>query len=233
MGTSKTTFEDALVSAAQERPNEVVDVLSAMHVYMTDKSGELKTSKTLVKELKRLFLVLPKSKQEEYAQILFLSEADRWLSWIKEPANKELDIRNSDVKLLTSVLPIMQAVRALEERSVWERERMTKLTQNLSGMPHGGTPSGFDEALTALDELQAEHQARIMEYKEALLRAETIIRSIPHADMQSFVLMLYVEKLPPKRIKSELNMSRWQFADAKTSIEQAESMASVMWKTPS
>ena len=43
METNKVTFEDALVSAAQENPNEVVDVLSSMHVYMTDKSGEKKT----------------------------------------------------------------------------------------------------------------------------------------------------------------------------------------------
>lgn len=231
METNKVTFEDALVSAAQENPNEVVDVLSSMHVYMTDKSGEQKTPKSLVRELKRLFLILPQPKQEQYAKILFLSQAERWLQWIGEPANKVPDIRNRDIALLTSVLPIMQAIRALEERGMWERERMTKLTQNLSGMPHGGKPSGFDEALTALDELHAEHRTRIVEYTEKLLRAEAVIRSIPHADMQAFVLMVYVEKMTPKRICSELNMQRWKFFEARSVIEQAENMASVMWKT--
>lgn len=231
METNKVTFEDALVSAAQENPNEVVDVLSSMHVYMTDKSGEQKTPKSLVRELKRLFLVLPQPKQEQYAKVLFSSQAERWLQWLNEPAKKAPDIRNRDIALLTSVLPIMQVIRALEERGIWERERMTKLTQNLSGMPHGGKPTGFDEALTALDELHAEHQARIVEYTEKLLRAEAVIRSIPHADMQVFVLMLYVENLSPKKIRNELNLSLRQFSEARAAIEQADDMKGVVWKT--
>lgn len=145
----------------------------------------------------------------------------------KEP--KPRVIKNRDILLLDRVLCVMQDVCSLEKRKEWQRDRMYKITQTVSGMPGGGQPSGFEAAYDALDELNAEHLEKIRAYRRELKEAERIINSIPSRTMRTFVVMLYVDHLPDIAVRRDLNMTEYGFNRARDSIEQAESMEAVKW----
>lgn len=146
----------------------------------------------------------------------------------KEP--KPRIIKNHDIPVLDRVLYVMQAVCSLEKRKEWQRDRMYKITQTVSGMPGGGSqPTGFDAAYAALDGLNAEHQEMIHAYTRELKAAERIINSIPSMTMRTFVVMLYVDHLPDITVRRELNMTEYGFNRARDAIENAENMGAVKW----
>ena len=140
-------------------------------------------------------------------------------------------IRNRDITILQRVIYVMQEIRALEARRLWQKDRMQNITQHLSGMPRGGSgPTGLDAAFAALDELEEEHKERVKEYARELKAAERIINEIPNRNMRIFVTMMYVENIPPGKVRSELNMTERGFRTARHVVEQAEDMASVRWR---
>lgn len=141
-------------------------------------------------------------------------------------------IRNRDIPLLSRVLFTMQDVRILEERSDWLSDRMFSITQNLSGMPSakGGTHGGFDAAIAAIDGLNEEHREQVLSYVRELKTAEKILNSIPSRTMRTFVTMLYVENMSAVAVQRELNMTRRGFENARDAVEQAQDMASVVWR---
>lgn len=140
-------------------------------------------------------------------------------------------IKNRDIPLLQRVIYVMQEVRALETRRLWLKDRMTNITQHLSGMPRsGGVPTGIDAAFAAVSELEEEHKERVKEFTRELKAAERIINCIPNRNMRTFVVMMYVENIPPNKVRSELNMTERGFRSARFAVEQAEDMASVKWR---
>lgn len=140
-------------------------------------------------------------------------------------------IKNRDIPLLSRVLYVMQDVCRLETRHEWQRERMYNITQKITGMPGGkGQPSGFDAAFAALDELCDEQRGRISAYMQELKTAERIINSIESRTMRTFVVMMYVDCLPPDKVRKELCMTEWGFRRARDSVEQAPDMQSVVWR---
>lgn len=149
----------------------------------------------------------------------------------EQAAQKPRIIKNRDIPLLARVLYVMQDVCSLEKRREWQRERLFSITQNLTGMPNGkGMPSGFDAAFAAIDGINEEHQEQIAAYTRELKAAEKIINSIPSRTMRTFVIMLYVENMPAATVQRELNMTRRGFENARNAIEQAQDMASVVWR---
>lgn len=140
-------------------------------------------------------------------------------------------VRNRDIPLLANVLCVMQEVNATEQRRDWQRERMFKITQYLSGMPGGGGgPRGLDEAFARLAELDEEHEQSCKDYVRQLRMAQHVLDGISSQSMKAFVLMRYVMNMPDVEIRQELNMTRRGFERARRCIEEAESMEAAKWK---
>lgn len=144
--------------------------------------------------------------------------------------NRPSEIQNKDIPLLSDVLSIMQEITRLEQLESWERDRMVHITQNLTGMPGGGTPRGLDDAVAALDEITREHKEQCRAYARQLRRAQRILNGIESQSMRTFVLLRYVMHISDAEIRRELNMSRRGLERARSCVESAPSMADVKWK---
>lgn len=140
-------------------------------------------------------------------------------------------IHNRDIPVLAEVLSVMQTVSQIEQRRGWQRDRMTHITQALSGMPGGGgSPKGLDYAIAALDELDREQQEECLNYVRQLKKAQKILNEIESQTMRAFVVMKYVMGCSDTEIKKELNLNRRGFERARRSVENARSMGAVKWK---
>lgn len=140
-------------------------------------------------------------------------------------------IRNRDIPLLAKVLCIMQEIRMVEERRAWQRERLTNITPQLTGMPGGGgLPKGMEEAFAVLSELEEDQAKQCREYAEALKKAQKILNGIESENMRTFVEMKYVFDTPDTEIRRELNMTRRGFEQARKCVEEAPDMHHVRWQ---
>lgn len=140
-------------------------------------------------------------------------------------------IRNRDIPILADVLCIMQEVNMLENRIEWQREKMTSMSQHLTGMPGGGSlPKGLEEVFAMLSEIEESQKKKVREYVGKLRKAEMILDGIRSESMLAFVKMKYVFQIPDVEIRRELNMSRWGFEQAKERVEMARDMAHVSWR---
>ncbi len=148
-----------------------------------------------------------------------------------EKEQRPIKVRNKDIPLLSEILYIMQDVCMVEQRRDWQHDRMTNITQHLTGMPGGGgLPKGYDDALAILSEIDEEHGRQCKEYARELRRAEKIMNGIESRTMRTFVLMKYVWNVPDEKIRQELNMTRRGFDRARRAIEDAQNMAAVKWQ---
>jgi hypothetical protein len=148
-----------------------------------------------------------------------------------ENENRTRVVKNKDIPLLARVLGIMQDVVSIENRIEWQRERMYSITSHMNGMPSGkGVPTGLDAALAVIDGLEGTYQEKVRSYMRELRNAEKILNAIPSESMRTFVTMVYVDDLPQEFVKKELNLSRRSFERARAAIENAESMAQVVWR---
>lgn len=148
-----------------------------------------------------------------------------------EKEQRPVEVRNRDIPLLSEILYIMQMVRQIEERRDWQRDRMTNITQHLTGMPRGGgLPKGLDSAFALLSELDEEQETQCKEYTRQLRKAQKILNSIESQTMRTFVMMKYVMDVPDVKIRQELNMTWRGFDRARRAVEDAQSMAAVKWQ---
>ena len=139
-------------------------------------------------------------------------------------------VSNRDIPTLTEVLSIMQAVGEIEQRRGWQRDRMSHITQTISGMPVGGSPKGLDAALAALDELDREQREECLLYVRQLRKAQAILNGIENLNMRTFVVMRYVMGCSDAEVRRELNLGRRGFERARRCVENARSMAAVKWQ---
>lgn len=139
-------------------------------------------------------------------------------------------VRNQDIPLLSEILYIMQDIAQLEKRRDWQRDRMVNITQHLSAAPSGWGHKGFDEAFSALSEIDEEHETRCREYTRQLKKAQKILNSIESRTLRTFVLMKYVMDVPDIKIRQELNMTWRGFERARKAVESAPCMAAVKWQ---
>lgn len=140
-------------------------------------------------------------------------------------------VYNRDIPLLADVLSVMQAVRQIERRRDWQRDRMMHITQSVTGMPSGsGGARGLDYAFSALDELDREQQEECRNYVRQLRRAQKILNEIESQKMRTFVVMKYVMGCSDTEIRNELNITRRGFDRARRSVENARDMAAVKWQ---
>ena len=146
-------------------------------------------------------------------------------------AKKPAVIRNRDIPLLADILPTMQLVNQTERRLDWQHDRMLSINQHINGMPGGGRlPKGLEAAFAMLEEVGAAHEERVKDYIRELREAERILNGIESRTMRTFVTMKYVMDVPDAEIRRELNMTEWGFNRARRAIEDAENMASVVWR---
>lgn len=140
-------------------------------------------------------------------------------------------VRNRDIPLLAEVLCTMQEVEMLEQQKDWQRERLTSMSQRITGMPSGGgLPQGLDEKLAELFEVEEIHLKRFAEYGAEIKRAEEILNGIQSRSMRVFVIMKYVFDIPDTDIRDRLNMTRRGFEKARRAVEEAPDMAHVKWQ---
>lgn len=146
-------------------------------------------------------------------------------------AQEPRTIKNRDIPLLSRVYGVMQDVCRLENRIAWQKDRAYNVTRRMTGMPsaHGGA-SGIDATMAALDGLTEEYGEKVRQYMRELRAAERILNGIGSDDMRTFVVMLYVDDLPQATVRRELNMTEYGFARARRAVEQADSMADVIWR---
>ena len=138
--------------------------------------------------------------------------------------------QNKDIPILRKIMWTMQQVRSLEERAMWEKDRMNNVTSHLSFTPRGGSiPSGLDRAFASLSELEEKHKNEVIRYTRELKRAEAILNGIENGEMRTFVMMMYVEQLPHTEVRERLNMSRRKFDNARKAVEEAQDMGCVSW----
>lgn len=131
---------------------------------------------------------------------------------------------------MVEVLSIMQEIRRLEERKQWVGDRLINVTQHLSWTAGGGGKHDFGDGYADLQEVEAEIDAKLSEYRQRLAKAEAVLNGIADLNMRTFVAMLYVEKFTSKRVMTELNMSRRTFENARRAIENAPDMARAQWR---
>lgn len=144
---------------------------------------------------------------------------------------KAKTVKNRDLQTLADVLPTMQLVCRAEEMTLWQRERMTNITQHLTGMPGGGgSPKGLDSMLVSFESAAERWQQKLRDYTRALRRAERILNGIDSLEMRAFVVMKYVMDVPDTEIRRELNLSEWAFGRARKAVEEAPDMRSVVWR---
>lgn len=140
-------------------------------------------------------------------------------------------IHNRDIPVLADVLSMMQTVNQIERRRDWQRDRLTHITQSLTGMPGGGgEPKGLDHAFSILDELDREQEKECRGYARQLKKAQKIINGIESQSMRAFVTMKYVMGCTAKEIRQELNMTDWGYRRASLSVENAPCMGLVKWQ---
>lgn len=140
-------------------------------------------------------------------------------------------IRNTDIPLLANILYIMQDVVLIEERRAWQRDRMTNITQHLTGMPGGGgVPHGMEDAFSLLSELDEEQEGLCAEYVKQLRQAQKILNGIQSQGLRTFVKLKYVFDIPDTEIRERLNMTRRGFEKARRAVEDAPTMQAVVWK---
>lgn len=148
-----------------------------------------------------------------------------------ENENRTRVVKNKDIPLLARVLGIMQDVVSIEKRMDWQRDRMYSITSHMNGMPGGkGVPTGLDAALAVIDGLEGAYKEKVKRYMRELRNAEKILNAIPSESMRTFVTMMYVDDLPQEFVKKELNLTRRSFERARAAVEDAESMAQVVWR---
>lgn len=144
---------------------------------------------------------------------------------------KPVMVRNADIPLLADVLYIMQDVAMIEERRAWQQDRMTNITQHLTGMPGGGgVPHGLEDAFSLLSELDTEHEEQCAEYVKQLRQAQKILNGIQSQGLRTFVKLKYVFDVPDTEIRERLNMTRRGFEKARRAVEDAPTMRAVRWK---
>ena len=140
-------------------------------------------------------------------------------------------IRNRDIPLLAEILYIMQEIRLIEEQRDWQHDRLTHITQHLTGMPGGGGQvHGYEDAFAKLSELDEQHEDQCKAYAAELKTAQGILNGIRSRAMRVFVLMKYVFDVTDTEIREELNMTRRGFEKAKRAVEDAPDMKHVKWQ---
>ena len=137
---------------------------------------------------------------------------------------------NKDIPVLEAVISTMQEIRRLEERKQWVGDRLINVTQHLSWTAGGGGKHDFGDGYADLQEVEAEIDAKLSEYRRTLAKGEAILNGIANPDMRTFVAMLYVEKFGKARVMKELNMTRRAFENARKAIENARDMAHAEWR---
>jgi len=148
---------------------------------------------------------------------------------LSEKRRQPVVIRNLDIPILQEVMGCMQGVKQAEQRRQWQKDRLTRMTQSLTGMPGGGGPKGLDSAIAAMDELSREEVAAYTDYVTQLRLAERILNEIPSVQMRSLVTLKYVMNRPDREIRDALAMTRGAYERTKRRIEQAERMTKVEW----
>ena len=139
-------------------------------------------------------------------------------------------IRNRDIVLLSRILYTIQNVSITEQMRSWQQDRLYNRTQRITGMPGGGgRPSGYEENMATIGELEDKYAKQCTKYLRTLKDAEIILNGIQNSQLRTFVIMRYVLGMENSRIMTELNMKRRRFEQACKAIEQAPDMAHVVW----
>lgn len=140
-------------------------------------------------------------------------------------------VRNRDIITLMNVKYIMREIEHMESRREWQRERMTNISLNLTGMPRGnGTPRGLDDAFAALSEMDEIFERKCRNYTRAIKAAQRILDGIESESMRAFVIMRYMNDETDTDIRKKLNMSRRGFDRARKAVEDAPRMLDVKWR---
>lgn len=139
-------------------------------------------------------------------------------------------MKNRDIPLLGRVMCRMADICKAEEDSEWLSDRMHHITRQITGMPRGGVAAGFDSLVVELGEKNERLKTQINLYLQELKHVEKILNGIESPTMKTFVVMMYVDSVPQATVQRELNMTRYTFERAKSAIENAESMAKVVWR---
>lgn len=139
-------------------------------------------------------------------------------------------VMNRDIPILSNLLCTLQDVTNIEQLREWSEERKYHITQVISNAPGGNNyQSKIDGLMASISTLDEQHLSRTKRALQEINRCQAILNGIVSRTMRTFVVMLYVQHLPPEKIKKELSMTEWGFRQARKCIEEAWSMDMVRW----
>lgn len=139
-------------------------------------------------------------------------------------------VKNKDIVFLQTVNAMEAEVKSIEARVSSEKERMKKITQNMSVVPsYGSSACGLDDAFARLEEMVIEQSKAASGLARLVRKSESILAGIESQQMRAMVRRLYLDGASGKTVREELKMSRWTFENARQQIEDAGSMKDVQW----
>ena len=143
-----------------------------------------------------------------------------------------MDEINADIEKLKRVVYAMQDVCTTEERYEWEREHLFSITSpQISDMPRGnGIKKDIGDRIVRMEDKRDQYKAASKRYMDELTEAEEILNAIHNPNMRTFVVLVYVMGMPFEEVRKRLNMTEYTFKQAKTAIENADSMACAVWR---
>lgn len=81
-------------------------------------------------------------------------------------------VENENLKALMKVRYLQADIESLELRELWERERMNRMTQQITACVGGsGGKGGMDEAFAAMADIEQRHRLLVKSYTRQIARA--------------------------------------------------------------
>ncbi len=158
-----------------------------------------------------------------------MSEQEKEKNTLPEEGTRT--IRNRDIVLLSQILYMVQDVTMTEQKRQWMQDRLFAMSQHITGMPGGGgQPTGLEEPIAAIGELEEKYAKECREFLRDVSRAESILNHIQSRSMRTFVMMRYVFGIGNNEIMKRLNLKRRRFEQACKAVEQAPDMEHVIWQ---
>jgi len=185
--------------------------------------------------------LVPCCTKEEVEETIAIAK-EAYKTWSKVPIVKRVQILYKVRQLIEEHMEELTMLVAQEHGKVWSEaegdvlkaKEGTELACSAPSLIMGeslmNASKGFDTVYAAMDGLNEEQREKLLAYTKELERAEKIINGIQSRTMRTFVLLLYVDGLPPEKVREELNMSEWGFRRARDCIEKAPDMESVDWQ---
>ena len=123
-------------------------------------------------------------------------------------------VENENLKALMKVRYLQADIESLELRERWERERMNRMTQQITACVGGsGGKGGMDEAFAAMADIEQRHRLLVKSY------TRQIVGEIRDPEKRSLARLIYLDGVADIRARERLGLSRGEFERLRRELE--------------